>query len=254
MRYFFFLIFVLILSANCAVNTTEAQKQPAPLPDKNFNVSVEIKSLRPANEREIAEIEAVQQKERERQARIPAEFKNIDFKNSTYFSSHLGSKIKLKDGKIENEKDRWRSEFQTVEYIDLAKDADKEALVELTETTVGGSSFTSFNYYLYEMRGGKPNLLWKLSTGSESNCGHKSVKIENRRIILEVFGDCSLTSRGMKNSDPHFHSDIEADMFTRFEFGWNGRKFVQKKREALPYPEREVHKNLYENTLRSYSE
>lgn len=234
---------ILIPLSGCAGSTNS--NKPA---QQNSAVNRVVESKNPARilPEESIGVDAVKQKEQEKQERIPSSFQKVDFKNFTYLSFHLERTFRLKNGEAEIEKDRWSANFGAVKYVDLTDDGKEDAIVELSETSVGGSSTTSFLYFIYTIRSGKPFLLWKFATGSESDCGLKQIQVNDKKIILEVFGTCSLHNM----SSESYTGDMEASRFTRIVFGWSGKKFVQEKREVLPYPEKDVYKYLYKGTLK----
>ncbi len=243
MRNTLLIVLILIFLSSCASSTNldKAAQQ-----NLSTNRVSESENATRILSKESVEVDAEKLKEQGRQEEIPAAFKKIDFKNFTYPSFHLERRVKLKNGEAESEKDRWSASFGAVKYVDLTNDGKEDAIVELSETSVGVSSSTSISYYIYTIRNAKPLLLWKFQTGSESDCGHKQIQINGKKIILEVFGTCSLK----KMSSESYSGDMEATKFTRFIFGWNGKKFVQEKREVFPYPEKDVYKYLYKHTLR----
>jgi hypothetical protein len=264
MKVILALVFLSLFLTGCTSYSTEAQNQTNLIETNNSNLSksnqnsdnsVYVKSLNPANEQEIAEIEAIKQKEREEQERIPPEFKKVDFKNFTYQSILGNGKFKLKDGEFEKVVksgnkyaaigENWRVSFGAVDFVDFNNDSKKEAIVELSETQSAGSSYTAFGYKVFVLKNDKPVLIWETATGSESSCGHKQISIENNKIFLEVFGICKKSNSSSENYD----GDMFASNFTRFTFGWNGKKIIQENREVFPYPENDVYMNLYKNTL-----
>lgn len=192
---------------------------------------------------------------------IPLEFQKIDFRNNTYQSILGNGKFKLADGEVEREvivdrlkvdnkpvdiKNLWRASFGGVEYQDFTDDGEIDALVEIVESQSSGSLYTAFGYKLYTISVKKPKLIWQTSTGSESSCGHKQISIVGGKIILDVFGICKKSN----SSSDNYESDVYATNFTRFIYGWNGGRFIQESREVFPYPENDVYKYLYKNTLK----
>ena len=226
--------------------------------DQTTGISVEVNSLDSTNEQEINETETGKQKEIEELKNIPPEFSEIDFKNFTYKSILENGKFKLKNGVFEkkvktsneyaDQWENWRVNFGAVVFIDVNNDSKKEALVEISETQSAGSSYSAYGYKLFTLQDKKTRLIWEISTGSESNCGHKHFSIEKRKIILEVFGICKTPQMRSEN----YSGDFFADNFTRLVFSWNGKEMFEESREVLPYPEKEVHKHLYKNTLYNF--
>lgn len=215
--------------------------------NRSPGTSVQIESLTPANDREITEIDKLKDRDRRDAERVPERFRKIDFKNFSYTSMLTGKRFRLLNGEAKSDsRDHWSSGFSAVDYVDLTGDGEKEALVELWEQVVGGSTYGTYLYFIFALEHDRPKLLWKFDTGSESSCGHKSIAIEDQIITLEVFGICSLD----RMSSSNYEGDLNAKNFTRFTFKWNRSRFAQQSREVLPYPENEVYKYLGKNTLK----
>ncbi|MDQ3799728.1 MAG: hypothetical protein M3384_09770, partial [Acidobacteriota bacterium] len=146
-----------------------------------------------------------------------SEIRRIDFRNFVYPPG-----IRVKDGKLDlSEKPTSRQEYEVedVQYVDLAGDADEEALVDLTTLRGGGSSIYTHGFHLFTPEKGKARLLWQLNTGSEARCGLKEIWTENRKLFLEVFGKCHIENDEL--SVENYDTDVNTDSFTRFTFGWN---------------------------------
>lgn len=141
----------------------------------------------------------------EKFAETPEEFKNVDWENFKF------GKIRLKNGEFE-ELDKEHAGSTTysllsVYYVDLAGDSKKESVVSLGELSCGGScGGWSETIYFYSSLNGKPKLLDKIITGCRScGCSIKSFKVQDKKIILEQFGNCiEKTDPDYKNSSCKF--------------------------------------------------
>lgn len=220
-------------------------------------ITVDVTALRPANPEEIAKIDAIKARELWEIERVPQGFRPFDFKNFTYDSILGNGKFRLKNGEFKKEvksgdkygdtTELWRASFKAVEYQDFNNDGSIDALVELGESQTAGSTYAAYAYKLFTLRNGNLSLIWQTATGSESGCGHKQLSIENHKIILEVFGICKRSSG--PNQDKDASSDIYANWYTQFVYGWDGQKFAPESRNVFPYAEHDVYKYLYKNTL-----
>ncbi len=128
----------------------------------------------------------------------PTEFKDVDWKNFNF------NDIRLKNGEFEivDEEHLGTTTYSlgSVYYVDLFGDSKKEAIVSIGELSCGGScGGYGETIYFYSSQNGKPKLLDKISTGCQScGCNVKSFKIQDKKIILEQFGNCIEKS----DSDP----------------------------------------------------
>jgi hypothetical protein len=172
---------------------------------------------------------------------IDSEIRKIDFRNFAY-----PDKVIVKNGTLDlSEKSPFKTPSRleyTVEdfwYADFTNDAKEDALIDLTTFAGGGSSIYIHGFHLYGLRKGKAHLLWRVSTGSEADCGLKEIWIENSKLILEVFGKCHIEKDSMKRED--YGTDVNTKNYTNFTFGWNGQKFVQEKLVILPFTENNIH-------------
>lgn len=187
-------------------------------------------------------------KEREKHNDVPAEFKNIDFKNLFYPISWTKHPIHLKDGKREFFKDKifgnaW-FQLDDVSYVDLEGDGRREAIVHLSQVICGGScDGSSALFYFFSVERGKLTLLSHIETGSIAyTCGLRSFQLTSRILTLEAFRKCSfdgVTLRSAYDADSVGGKFI-ANEFTRLAFHFNGKRFVLRHRVLLPNPDNDV--------------
>ncbi|HEX8370994.1 MAG TPA: hypothetical protein VF604_20790 [Pyrinomonadaceae bacterium] len=228
MKSIFFLAFALLFWSSCG----GGQRSSA---SKNFNKE----NIAAANE--IRKALPDENGKPEYSARNNSEIRRIDFKNFAYPDG-----ITVKDGRLDlseksTSKTPSRLEYavKDIQYADLTGDAKEDALVDLTTFMGGGSSIYKHGFHLFSLEKGKAKLLWRLTTGSEADCGLKEVWTENKKLVLEVFGKCHAENTDLRSED--YETDVNTDSFTRFTFAWNGRKFVRENLEVLPFTENNIH-------------
>jgi hypothetical protein len=227
----------LILGANCASRPVSRTgnvgvSQSTPTPERP-------KPTSPNNDENAA-------KNSEEKQDVPPEFRNIDFKNSSYQTSFRKGSVRLREGSYEKE-DRQGARGDTfdlmdVDYVDLNDDGRKEAVVRLGWVSCGVSCDGGSDlFYFYSIKGGTPILLSRIQTGSLGyDCGLKSFVLKNRHLALETFRACRFNGVEVKriNTDPDERGGkFLTNRYTQFEFEFNGRRFVLKSRKILPYPE-----------------
>lgn len=167
---------------------------------------------------------------------VPEEFKQIDFKNLTYpyKFSYNGRKINfvLKDGKYKYDFNDGRGffNFSDTFYIDLTNDGSPEAIVILWHISCGVSCDGGAPlFYIYRLRQSKLKSLWQFETGSLGyGCGLKSFTVQGGKITMELFGRCS-----DKMEDSLSMGKFQVKDTTRVTFGFNGKKFVEEKKEFI---------------------
>lgn len=168
----------------------------------------------------------------------------VDFSNFKYPRLWTGLKkpAKLENGELVFEEDRCRTDISLdkVKYLDLTNDGEDDALVILYDQVSCGSSWGAASFLVFTMRNKKPQLIWKFTTGSEAHGGMRDFWLEDKELIVELYGKCKIIGFEPKvdYSEIEFnrYSDSALKSTTRFRFGWNGRKFGQKSLEVLPYP------------------
>lgn len=247
-----FLILVLFVLSNCA-NQSVAFKdenvlaKPSPTVDNhNANNSTTIQN-------EASKIDEAKQKELEAQNEkfkiAPDDFKQIDFKNFSYpYKFSYGEKkkinVSLKDGEYEFDflndgGDRGWFSFKDAYYVDLTSDGKQEAIIILWHVSCGYGSCDGGAglFYIYTIRQNKLKSLWQFETGSLAyGCGLKSFTVKDGKITMELFRSYIDETSKQNESGKKFY----AEDTTRIVFGFNGKKFVEEKKEFIDVPERSV--------------
>lgn len=163
----------------------------------------------------------------------------IDFKNFTYPSSSAGRRVRVRGGELEypTEPGCGRSfSVRGVDYLDFDGDGEDEALVRLIDQATCGSSWTSVNYFVYAVRGGRVRLLWDFATGSEAHGGEKAFRVEGREMVFELYGRWRAAGDGLVfEEDRSFPDDCCPTHFTVYRVAWDGRRFRSKSAEVFPY-------------------
>jgi hypothetical protein len=168
----------------------------------------------------------------------PSDFNGIDFRNMSYESGMGMGRFRLVDGKFEKWLEKpvpalWTARFSEYLFRDFSNDGAYDALVELLEVHSVGSSSAIAAYKLFLVENGTLRLKWQVSTGSESNCGPKDIRIAGNKIILEVFGDCKTPNSG--STDESFGDRIATNT-TEFTYVWDGRTMALESRRVTPFP------------------
>jgi hypothetical protein len=219
----------LTLTAGCARQAKTVQQEPAP-------AIVSSPTPSPVKDPAVGEDTAVEKDS-------PPEFRGIDFKNRSYaLNSH--TKIRLKDGEYEYREGSGGVTFELddVNYADLTGDGKKEAVVELFQLSCGGSCDGGTNFFLfYSIKRGQLSLLTRLEIGSFAyDCGLKSFSLKSRTLALETFRACRFTGSAFRPShnDPNEEGGkLSTNRYTQFSLHFNGRRFVQRARKVLSYPD-----------------
>ncbi|MDQ3062325.1 MAG: hypothetical protein M3R14_05605 [Acidobacteriota bacterium] len=174
-------------------------------------------------------------------SQINSEIRKIDFRNFSY-----PDEVIVKNGKLDlSEKSPLKTPsrlgytVEDIRYAHFTNDAKVDALIDLTVIAGGGSTIYKHSFHLYTLRKRKALLIWRVTTGSEADCGLKEIWIENAKLILEVFGKCHIEEDSMQSED--YDTDVNTKNYTNFTFGWNGQKFVQEKLAVLPFTENNIH-------------
>src|SRR5712692_2695205 len=155
------LIVVFMVAANCASHTNSqpsnvAVSQNTPMPESAMPT--------PSNR------ESDGSKDSEEKKKVPAAFKNIDFKNFSYPTSFKRASIRLKDGTYEYAVRRGGGgdtfDLMDVDYVDLTGDGEKEAVVRLDWVSCGVSCDGGSDlFYFYSIKRGRPVLLSRIEMG-----------------------------------------------------------------------------------------
>jgi hypothetical protein len=173
---------------------------------------------------------------------VPEKFKYVDFKNLSYryrllYGRRIG--VTLKDGEYEYDfrDDRGWFNLSDVYYADVTSDGNPEAIVMLWHVSCGVScDGGAALFYVYTARMNKLKMVWQYETGSLAyGCGLKSFAVKNRNVIIELFGRCSDPRKEFPG-----RGKFQVEDTTRSIFRFNGRHFVEGKREFISAPERSV--------------
>jgi hypothetical protein len=133
--------------------------------------------------------------------------------------------------------DRGWFNLKDVYYSDLTGDGTPEAIVILWHVSCGASCDGGAGlFYVYEARRNKLKPVWQYETGSLAyGCGLKSFAARSREITVELFRRCFDEKEESVGT-----GKFQAKDTTRLTFGFDGRKFVERKKEIIPAPERSV--------------
>ncbi|MFT3744012.1 MAG: hypothetical protein QM785_06915 [Pyrinomonadaceae bacterium] len=182
----------------------------------------------------------------------------FDFKNYSYelprgWENPDGSEIKLVNGRVqpvsvdvtdemspEEKADRKLQRriglsFVTVKYLDVNSDNQDEAVVVLKIET-GGAAVPQVAY-IYEWKGGKPELMWFFRTGDRADGGLKDIRADSGELIVELYGQDRFLLGPVETS--RITGDEEQLCcplyFTRTRYKWNGSSYlIQGKRLTFP--------------------
>jgi hypothetical protein len=228
------LVLVLMSGVNCASRITSQSNNSA---TQNAQPNAQpTESVKPsaAEGDEVASTEKVNE--------VPPEFRDVDFKNFVYPASYGKGSVRLKDGSYEQAEGMGGDTFELrdISFVDLAGDEKKEAVVELFWLSCGGScDGGSHLFYVYSSRQNRPALFWRIESGSTAyGCGFKSLKVNGRKINLELFNNCRFNGATPENTPAEGESGkFSALVYTHFLFESNGKKMALKRREVFPYPE-----------------
>lgn len=180
---------------------------------------------------------------------------NFDFKNYTYelprgWQNPDGSTdITLTNGKIApietavdedmdpekkaeaKQQRRIGMTYVTSKFLDVTGDGADEAIVVLKIETGGGA--IPQIAYIFEWKGGKPELIWPFRTGDRADGGLKDLRSENGELVIELYGQdrfvLGQTETGKITGD---EEQLCCPLYyTRSFYKWNGKNFLlQRKR------------------------
>jgi hypothetical protein len=199
----------------------------------------------PLSDAEIAAVESRTQKFREK----PPEFGEVDFANSTFPLRISGIQslgpVKFKNGEYEYDSGPgstgWIS-FDDALFIDINRDSKKEAVVLATHVQCGGSCDGGASLIsIFSANGKRPVLLDQIETGSLGyGCGLRSLQIANKKITVEVFGNCRIEHNEMRINDNSIgNSKFQFSDTTKFVFAPIPKLKLQS-REVTSTPVRSV--------------
>jgi hypothetical protein len=166
----------------------------------------------------------------------------IDFKNFTYPKLPTGkcsmSEVRLINGRYDAPADVagkhpavdcWSVVLGAVTYGDVTGDGEEEAIVELYAEA--GGTEASEDVYIYTLKGGNAELLWKFATGDRAEGGLRRIAAENGELIVELFGVGTAIGKKLYGTE-----DVGAccpKHFTRSKYRWVGTQFQQDGSEEV---------------------
>jgi hypothetical protein len=235
-------VLTLTFAASCASRATPPPAAPASLDRK----AAPAESATAAPQAEGRDVSSQDEKGKD----APPEFEKVDFKNFSYPTTAWKRDIRLKDGSYEHADpgndggggDTF--DWEGVDFADVTGDANKDAVVQLHRVSCGGScDGGSHLFYVYSARRNKPNLYWRIETGSLGyGCGLKSLDIKGRKVTLELFNKCrfkGVSPERVAAGEDGF-GKFGATAYTRFRFVSNGKTVALKGREIFPFPRGDV--------------
>ena len=238
-----FPVLAVLVSSACHPSAFSSENVSARANPVVSNYNVGNSPAAPIDVSKVAQLKQSEAEARsERLKRAPEEFKQIDFTNYSYpykFSGGGRINIALEDGEYEYdiENDRGWFNLKDVYYFDLTGDGTPEAIVILWHVSCGASCDGGAGLlYIYTAHQNKLKTVWQYEMGSLAyGCGLKSFTAGSRKITVELFGRCD-----GETEDSLGVGKFQVKDTTRLTFGFDGRKFVEEKKEIISAPERSV--------------
>ncbi|MGQ0542059.1 MAG: hypothetical protein ACT4O9_09455 [Blastocatellia bacterium] len=121
--------------------------------------------------------------------------------------------------------------YITTKFLDVTGDGEDDAAVILR--ILAGGPQTPQIAYLFTRKDNEPELIWFFRTGDRADGGLKDLRIENRELVIELYGQDRFvlgeTETGKITGDEE--QLCCPTFFTRSFYKWNGRNFLlQRKR------------------------
>ncbi len=120
--------------------------------------------------------------------------------------------------------------FVTVKYLDVTGDGMDEAIVVLKIETGGGA--VPQIVYVFEWKGGKPELIWPFRTGDRADGGLKDLRAENGELVVELYGQDRFILGQTETGK--ITGDVEQlccpTHFSRSFYKWNGKNFLMQRK------------------------
>ncbi len=181
----------------------------------------------------------------------PEQYEQIDFKNHSYgpyISSNGKIDLNLKGGALQLPNHSGWFTLKDVYYTDMTGDGQEEAIVWFNHVTCRASCDGGANlFYIYSEHEGNLKRIWQYETGSyERGSGLKSFILSEKQIVVELFGDRTLTL-----TDEPGPLNFVAQGFTSIRLEFDGQRFAQKAIDFFITPPRDV-KN-YEPDIHIYN-
>jgi hypothetical protein len=122
-------------------------------------------------------------------------------------------------------------------FFDLTGDAKDEAITHIVADGCQLGCNSSSLFYIHTAESNKPKLFWKIAIGGDVMGGLKSANFKAKEIVMEVFGDCTLSNSVITpNIDMKKNTNLKTTNYTRFVFSRTENGFTQTAREVLPLP------------------
>ena len=168
--------------------------------------------------------------------------RQIDFKNFTYpklsTGKCSGNEVHLINGRYDAPADIagtrpavdcWSVALGQITYGDVTGDGEEEAIVELYAEA--GGTEASEDVYIYALKSGSPELLWKFATGDRADGGLRRVAAENGELVVDLFGVGTAIGKKLYGTE-----DVGAccpKHFTRTKYKWVGTEFQENGKEEV---------------------
>jgi hypothetical protein len=174
-----------------------------------------------------------------------SKIEDVDFRNFSY--SYVDNFTLENGDKPVGKLDETGFRFRSVQYADLTNDGRNEAIINLqVNYTVSAASLIC----IYTLEKEHPIKLGHFLSGVFANGGLKDVKIRDNNLMIEFFGDTKFYESTHEFIFPNIHkypqTECCSSKFTKFNFRWNGIKFILiGKPELFDYDwKKETHENL----------
>ncbi|MCD9189515.1 MAG: hypothetical protein LUM44_24100 [Pyrinomonadaceae bacterium] len=161
---------------------------------------------------------------------------DVDFKNFSYsYGENDKNKVTLSNGeKPYGGLNDLAFSFNKTQFADLTKDGNDEAVVVLLH---GNGAIASNVVAVYTLENQQPKKLWSFYLGSETNGRLKDIYVVEDNLVVEVFGKNEFDkAQNEFRFSPDFNP-AEAfccpKNFTRFNFNWNGERFVSREKPQV---------------------
>jgi hypothetical protein len=183
-----------------------------------------------------------QSERRTNESKPKSPIRQVDFKNFTYPKLPTGkcsmAEVRLVNGKYNAPEgiagtrpavDCWSVALGPITYGDVTGDGEEEAIVELYAEA--GGTEASEDVYIYTLKGGNPELLWKFATGDRADGGLRRIAAENGELVVDLFGVGTAIGKKLYGTE-----DVGAccpKHFTRTKYKWDGSQFQQDGSEEV---------------------
>jgi len=171
---------------------------------------------------------------------VPEEFRNFDFKNHRYgvykFPNGAETDLTLYNSELGLPDDLGWFSLKNVYYTDVTGDGRPEAIVELSHVKCDSCYDGATLLYIFTLRSGKLQKIWQYETGSYAyGCGFKSLALQNKQVVLELFGRCPDGAKEYRGSKEYMIEDLTFAVFV-----FDGGRFVTKTIEFMPEPAQDL--------------